>query len=263
MSFYSGDFYRDVGLNWSGTGFGFLFLLLLLCVIPKALRLQFSLLNFAEHSAPALITQVPEIKIYNGEASSPAEQPYTIRIPGSGKPLAIVDTTGATASLEGSEALLLLRKTDLVVRRNPLDTRTVSLKEIGKLTLNQGVLNSVLGLVNRYGVLLFSILALLGAYIFRIAQVLLYGALGLGLAGLLGAALPYGTLLRLSVMAVTPVILLTTAADVAGLSLPHPWLLGFAAAMGFLFFGIRSVSGRQQPAAPIIDDQYTAGPKEA
>lgn len=261
MSFYSGDFYRDVGVNWSGTGFGFLFLLLLLCAIPKAVRLQFSLLNFSEHSAPALVTQVPEIKIANGEASSPAEQPYTIRVPGSGKPLAIVDTTGATASLEGSEAFLLIRKTDMVVKRNSRDTRIVSLKDIEKFTLNQDGINAALGLVRRYGVLLFSVLALLGAFIFRIAQVLLYGALGLGMAGLLGAAVPYGTLLRLSVMAVTPVIIVTTAAGAAGLSLPHPWLLGFAAAMGFLLLGIRSVSGRQQPAAPIIDDQYTAGPQ--
>ena len=255
MSFYSGDFYRDVGLNWSGTGFGYLFLLLLLCLVPKAVRFQFSLTDFAEHGAPELIIQVPEIKIVNGEASSLAEQPYTIHAPGTGKPLAIVDTTGATVSLEGSEAFLLVKKTEILVKSSPQETRKVSLREISNFKLNQNVINYVMGLVSSYGLLLFASLELVGGFLFRMAQALLYGALGLGIANLLGASVPYNTLLRLSVMAVTPVIIVTTSADVAGFKIPHAWLLGFAAAMGFLFLGIKSVSGRQEPVPPAPGDQ--------
>ena len=249
-SFYSGDFYRDVGLNWSGTGFWALFLLLLVCAVPKAVRLQLALQGFAERTAPGFITQVPEIKIAGGEAYCLAEQPYIIRVPGSGTPLAIVDTTGATASLDGSEAFLLVKKTEIVVKRNSMDTRIVSLKDIGNFTLNQDLLNAVMRLVRGYGVLLFAFFALLCAFLFRIAQTLLYAALGLGIAGLLEVSIPYGAMLRLSVMAVTPVIIVTTAAEVAGVGIPHPWLLGFGAAMGFLFLGIKSVSAGQPPAVP-------------
>lgn len=249
MSFYSGDFYRDVGLNWSGTGFWVLFLLLLACAVPKAVRLQFSLRDFAEHTAPGFINQVPEIKIIDGEASCLAEQPYIIRIPGSGTPLAIVDTTGATISLEGSEAFLLVKKAGIEVRRNSRDTRILSLKDVDSFTLNQDLLNSVMGTVLRYGALLFALFALLGALIFRVLQALLYSALGAGIANLLEVNVPYGALLRLSVMAVMPVIIVTTIADVAGFGIPHPWLLGFGAAMGFLYLGIKSVYGGQPPAA--------------
>jgi hypothetical protein len=263
LAFYSSDFYRDAGLNWSGTGFGYLFLLLFVCLIPKAAQLQLSLNDFAKNEAPALITQVPEIKIVNGEVSATVPQPYTITDPQSRKPIAIVDTTGATVSLEGSGAFLLIRKTEVIVKPTDLDTRTVSFKEIKSFTLNQDGLNYVLGLVRGYGVMLFSVVALFGAYIFRMAQALIYAALGLGLASLLGVSVPYGTLLRLSVMAITPVILVSTAAEVAGLNIPHPWLLCFAAAMGFLFFGLKAIAGRQEPAAPVRDDQYPAGPQGA
>ncbi len=248
MSFYSPDFYRDVGLNWSGTCFGYLFLLLLLCLIPKSARMQFELLSFAEQGAPQLITQVPEIKIINGEASSVALQPYIIRAPGTGRPLALIDTTGATASLEGSEAFLLIKRTEIIVKKDSQNTRSVSLKEIRNFTLNQDRLNYMLGLISRYGVLLFSLLALAVAFLFRVAQALLYGALGAGLASLLDIRTTYSVLLRLSVMAVTPVILVTTAADLAGFAIPHSWLLAFVAAMGFLFLGIRSISSGQSAA---------------
>ena len=255
MAFYSADFYRDAGLNWPGTGFAYLFLLLLVCAIPRSVQLQFKLTSLAEHSAPALISQVPEIKIVNGEASALVQQPYTIRDPESGKPLAILDTTGATISLEGSDSFLLLKKTELIVKRTVMDTRTMSLAEIKNFTLNQSGINYVLSLVRSYDVWLFAVLALFGAFIFRLAQALIYGALGLAIAGMCGATLAYGTLLRLSVMAVTPVIILSTVADVAGFNIPHSWLLGFAAAMGFLFFGIKSASRRQESVPPAPAEQ--------
>jgi hypothetical protein len=258
MAFYSGDLYRDVGLNWTGTGFAYLFLLLLACMVPKAVQLQFSLRNFAENSAPAVITQVPEIKIANGEASALVVQPYTIRDPESGKPLAIVDTTGATVSLDGSDAFLLLKKTEIVVKRNALDTRSVSLKEIRNFTLNQNVINRVVNLVRSYGVLVFAVLALIGAFIYRLVQALIYGALGLAIAGLLGTSVTYGRLLRLSVMAVTPVILVSTVVAVTRFNVPHFRLLCFAAAMGFLYLGIKSVAGRQEPVPPAPGGQSAA-----
>lgn len=259
MSFYSADFYRDVGLNWSGTCFGFLFLLLLFCMVPQAARLQFALSGFAEHEAPEFINQVPELKINNGEVTSSAVQPYIIRAPGTGAPLAIIDTTGATASLEGSEAFLLVKRTEVVIKRDSLDTRIVSLKEIRDLTVNQAGLTYLVGLVRSYGVLVFALFALAGAFIFRAAQALLYAALGAGLASLLGVRLAYTALLRLSVIAVTPVILVTTAADTAGFAIPHPWLLAFGAAMGFLFLGIRSASADQSPAATAQESRPPAG----
>lgn len=256
MAFYSGEFYRDIGLNWSGTGFAYIFLLLLVCVVPQAVKWQVSLLNFAEHAAPALIKQVPVIKIINGEASALAAQPYTIVDPRSGAPLAIVDTTGATVSLDGSDAMLLVKKTEVIVKQPPMAPRAVSFADVGNLTVSQDGINSGLKMISRYGGLAFALVALLWAFLFRMAQALVYGALGLGIASLLGTNVRYGTLVRLAAMAVTPVIIVSAAADLAGFEVPYAWPLAFAAAMGYLFLGVKSVSG-QAAAAPAPAEAVT------
>ena len=53
---------------------------------------------------------------------------------------------------------------------------------------------------------------------------------------------PYQTLLRLSVMAITPVIIVSTVFDVLGVKVPFHGLVYFLAAMGYLYFGVYSVS---------------------
>ena len=118
MSFFSMDFYRDVGLNWKGVGFGYLFLLLAVFWVPKIIRIQWMASDFVEYEAPDVVGQVPEITIADGEVSIKEPQPYYITMPDSNKAIAIIDTTGSIVSLEDSNAFCLLTKTDFIMRNN-------------------------------------------------------------------------------------------------------------------------------------------------
>ena len=104
LAFFSSDFYTDVGLHWKGTGFSYLLLLLTICQIPATIKFQLSVADYIQHKAPALISQIPECRIINGDASCDVVQPFQIIDPGSRKVLALIDTTGKTLSLDGTEA---------------------------------------------------------------------------------------------------------------------------------------------------------------
>jgi len=67
LSFYSGQLYQDVGLNWKGIGIGYLFLLLAVCAIPKIFKLHSSLSLFIDKEATPFIEQIPKITIEKGE----------------------------------------------------------------------------------------------------------------------------------------------------------------------------------------------------
>ncbi len=104
MAFFSPSFYRDVGLHWRGNGFAYLFLLLAVCWVPGSILFHLHFANLIETKTPAIITQIPQMKIIKGEASVEVIQPLKIINPESGTVLASIDTTGKTVSLEGTEA---------------------------------------------------------------------------------------------------------------------------------------------------------------
>ena len=82
--------------------------------------------------------------------------------------------------------------------------------------------------------------AVLGSFIYRVLQALLYGLIGLLFANSLKAKLDYSATLRLAVVAVTPAIWLATLLELTGESLPYFWILSFVLAMAYLFYGVKA-----------------------
>ena len=84
--------------------------------------------------------------------------------------------------------------------------------------------------------------ALLGSWFFRVIQVLIYALIGLQFARILQSRRTYNALLRLSVVAITPAIIVQTILDMAEIQIPMPGLCYFLATMCCLYFGIRSAA---------------------
>ena len=129
LSFFSKELYIDVGLHWKGVNFLYLLLLLAICWIPTMIGIHVSFLDFIDNEAPAVVEQVPEITITNGEASIKEPQPYYIKDPENGDVLAIIDTTGTIDSLEDPNAICLLTKSRVIYRETKCETRTFGLSE--------------------------------------------------------------------------------------------------------------------------------------
>ena len=242
MSFFSKNLYCDVAAQWKGTGFVYLLLLLVVCWIAPISKLNAGLGSFIDNDAPRIISQIPVITIARGTASIEEPQPYYIKDPETGRPLMIIDTTGKITSLAETEAAVLLTKTEGMVRKSEMETRTFSLAQMGDITLNQGLIWELLTGTKK---LLFPMLypfAILGSFMFRIAQALIYGAIGMLFAFMFHSQKPYDALLRLAVVAVTPAIIIKTLVNLFGIVIPVPALWYFLIATGYLFFGVKAAS---------------------
>ena len=244
LAFYSKALYRDVARNWSGSGVLYPLLLLAACCVPVMVCLQFRAFGPRAAWLAPIVEQIPPITIADGEVSVEATQPYFIRDSKTGKPVAILDTTGQVPSLKGTEARLLLTKTQLFVRQATGEVMAADAAELPfrrmdrrKATLWVWWLNGPLAAA------LYLVLIPL-AYVYLLAQDIVCAGLGLLLVRDQRWQFNYRTVMRLASVAATPAAILATLAIVAGLRAPLAvWLIAcFALTVGYLWFGIRAAT---------------------
>jgi hypothetical protein len=247
LSFFSKALYRDVCFHWKGAGFSYLLLLLAVCWIAPILKMQVALTHFVDKVAPKIVSQVPTISIVNGKASIKEPQPYSIVDPETGKTLVVIDTTGAISSVEGMEAIGLVTATQAIFKKSKIETRSFSFGDIEEFTLDKDKIRSWLSAAEKFTAAVLYPLAVFGSFIARIIQLLIYAAIGLLFASWCKSKRTYGELLRLSVVAVTPCIIVKTILGVGGIQIPFAGLWYFLGAMGFLFFGIKAASQEESP----------------
>lgn len=255
LSFFSKDLYRDVGLQWKGTGFVYLLLLLAICWIPVMIKLQRTFSNFIIKETPKIINQIPEITITNGEVSIKEPQPYYIKDPKTNEKIVIIDTTGAVTSLEDSKAIMLLTKTEVITQKSKFETRSYNLSNIKKFTLDQNKIKQWLNIIKKLLVPILFPLVILGSFAFRIIQLLIYAAIGMLFASWCKFKGTYQSLLRLAVVAVTPAIIIKTVLGMASIKLPLAGLWYFLCAMTYLFFIVKVISRVQKTQKKDIVDQ--------
>ena len=243
LAFFSHALYRDVALRWQGVAFGYLLLLLALCWIPGAIRIHSSFASFVDEEAPLLIEQVPDITIIDGQAFVDQPQPYTIYDPKTDEALLVIDTTGTITSLEQTDARALVTARQAFFQKSAIETRSFSFENVDRYTLDQEKIYGWLDSAKTWAAPVLYPLCILGSFAYRIVQVLIYACIGLLLTSLVKGKLPFEALLRLSVVAITPAIIIGTLLDAATIKLPLAGLWFFLLAMGYLLFGIRSAIG--------------------
>lgn len=242
LSFYSTDLYRDMAFNKKGIGFGYLFLLLAVCWLILVIAADSYISESLDKYAPALINQVPVITITDGQASIEESQPYYIDDPESGAPIAVIDTTGTINSLDDTEAVVLLTRTHAIFEKNQFETRSFDLREVGDFVIDRNLLEGLVDATKTYTPFVIYPIALAGSYFYRIIQMLIYAAIGLIFVSICKAKLDYDQLLRLSVVAVTPCILINTLLMVIGAKLPMAGFMFFALAMIYLYLGVKATT---------------------
>jgi len=248
LSFFSRSLYRDVCARWKGTGFAYLLLLLAVCWIPPIVKTHKDLSSYIDNEAPKIVNQIPDFSIVDGVASMEESQPYFIRDPETGQTIVAIDTTGTITSLADTDARGLITRTDATFKKNEFETRTFTFGKIKEFTLDQAKITSWLATAKKFVAPALYPLALLGSFSVRIIQVLLYAAVGILFSSWCKSKRTYVELLRLSVVALTPIIIIKTILGIAQVGVPLAGLWYFLAAMGYLFFGIKTASLEEGPA---------------
>ncbi len=240
LSFYSKELYRDVAQHWRGTGFAYLFLLLAITWLPITFKVRSGFVDWLNENAPAFLLQVPSITIHNGRVSTDVDTPYVIT-GNDGKPIAIIDLTGEYRDLDDTEAILLLTEDKLLAKQqNRNETRMYDLSQVRSFSLNRQDFEAWAIWCRRWFGVLFYLIVLPSEYIYRILQSLLYAAIGLAFSKSLKVSLAYSAVLRMAVIALTPVILIQTVLSYIGINVPGLALLSLALALGYLYFGIKA-----------------------
>lgn len=242
LSFYSTDLYRDMALNKKGIGFGYLFLLLAFCWLLIMIAMDNRIDDYFDEYSPGFLAQFPEITIQNGKASIREPQPYYIDDPETGRPLAVIDTTGAITSLDQTDAVILLNRERVIFEKNKIETRTFELSEFEDMVIGRELISTWIEATKSYMFIVMYPFALAGSYFYRVIQMLLYAVVGLLFASILKTKLEYSQLLRLSVVAVTPSILIKTLMWISGINLPMSGLLYFGLTMVYLYLGIKATT---------------------
>jgi hypothetical protein len=210
LAFFSKELYRDVGRNWRARSFIYLLLLVAACWIPEALEMRARMTRFAGGQGAAVVQQIPPITITDGIVSIDAEQPHAITEPDSEEVFAILDTTGEVTSLDDTPARVLLTRNQLFGRKSTGELRIYNLSDVKEFRLDRDLAQRWLDLATSWIIVLVAPVLILGSYVLKIAQALLYAIVGILIAKNVDADLGYGALVSLAMVALTPAIVAKT-----------------------------------------------------
>lgn len=159
----------------------------------------------------------------------------------------VIDTSGTITSLDQTEARGLVTARQAIFQKNAIETRSFSFETVDHYILNQEKITHWLDISKKWAAPVLYPLCVLGSFTYRIVQALIYACLGLSIANLCKSKLSFDALLRLSVIAMTPAIIIGTLFDATAIRLPWAGLWFFLLSMGYLIFGIRSAVGNGGP----------------
>ena len=219
LSFFSKDLYRDV-YNWPGLGFGYVCFLLFLISIPYTLIFTFLMHGVKPQVQQVIATishQVPQVVLKkDGEISLNVAQPYYIWLEPNktpkDEPLAIIDTTRPIYDWNKTNFRgMVFGKTQMLNRSKESETRIYTYPQNFELTITS---DSFQQFCEKFLILLWLVplflvpFFLLFVFIYRIAQLFLYGGAGKLISYATKTKTTYSQCVRLASVAITPATLL-------------------------------------------------------
>ena len=250
LSFISGKFYQDVAQQWSGICFWYLVLLMLITSLISSMKILSNMGVVDQQTLAPFTSQFVPIHIQDGEASCDAPQPHFIRESQFGDPIVIIDTKDMVDESE-FENVFVIRQDELVIKQ-PNKTQSLPLSTVeellgGPTTIDQQWMDATI--LYWYGLfkMLFFPLWFGLSFVYRFMEAIVLGLIGLAIAALRKTNLHFGQTLRLSVMALTPVVIFNTIFELFSLTGPATcvWnLVCLGLPLGYVIFAVGAASAK-------------------
>ncbi len=240
LSFFSRPLYQDIRRNWKGLCLPYLLVLLMFYWVPEMMNMNKDISEFIANEAPQYVDQVPMITISKGRASIRETVPFYIYDKKSNTPVAIIDTSGQIATLDNTAAMLLLTRDSLIVRKDKdtKEARSISFADMSDITITPKLIYNWLEVFNNLFVVVLFPFALLISFAYHVVQALLLALLGGSFAKYFNIQIDFKTLVRLSVVAFTPAIMLETVHAVLDIYYPYSSFFSFLITSGYLFYAV-------------------------
>ncbi len=250
FAFYSRALYQHVARAWRGSGLGYLFLVTACCSLLLTVPAASSIDDFFDQELLPVIDQVPTLTIRDGALQPVAPTPLIISLPGNSKPALIIDASAQPKLDELFPQVWLLQHQVRVLQQDGR-YQVADISSVGDMVLDKPMLMALVDKMRSITKVLSIVPIQLGKYFYRLMQALLYSLAGLAYCRLLKVSLGYQVLLRLTCVAMTPALLISSLLFFMGFNLPVLGVLYFVASQAYLYFAIQSVG-----AAPRSDDAY-------
>ncbi len=247
MAFFSKKFYRDVGQNWKGMGFLYLFMLLAIVWVPLMMDSYNQTNYMIEKVMPQIVEQMPAITIKNGLLSVDAPMPLIVKYDKNPNlNIMVVDTSGRYNTLTQAKTDLLVTQKVLYVKdRDSGEVYKVTYAEHDELRNLHLTAQMIIDYVDQHkGTLLVGIfialyfVCLIGSFVYRILQALLYAVIANIFVKRKTGRQDFDFVLRITSIALTPAIILSTVAEIVGFNVP---LLAYLAiSIFYIYYGIHA-----------------------
>ncbi len=237
LSFFSSGIYKSAAREWGGMSLGYLTLMQLGIAIVYSLYLQMGVANVFGKQIPEFMKQVPEFKVENGQFFTDAEMPYLIKDRETDRILAYIDTRDNAEFPE--EAYVKINDKEIIFKSENRSAEPFAFELMPDC--NKQKVQELLDLIAVLFVPVSLVVSFLLGMISSIFQILIYGLFGKLMARVMKVQVTYMELVRMSVVAITPVLIIDLCLKMTPQHFPFPYPLAFIIAMGYLFFGVRSL----------------------
>ncbi len=249
LGFLNPRTYADACYRWLGVGFGLLMLLILLGTIFLTWRATTGLNGFLQDDLPEITRQIPEIRFIDGTATTPRSKRYEIVEPGTGATIAIIDTSVAEIPADLGGAQAFIGKHALTVQKNELEQRTYSYSEWESFTLDDEFIAKATELTKTWAPWVMAPFIFIGMLIARSIQWLFFGLpimLYMNARKVVG---DYSTSLRLSALAMTPVVIVDILLSALSQSIPFAGWAFMGAVILVGFAGVEFAKGEAESSS--------------
>ncbi len=239
FALFSKDFYRSVGKDWKGIALVYLLFLLAITWIPTVLKINEKITKFENEFLVDIVNKMPELEINDGKLITGVSMPYYMDFD-EDDPFIVIDTNASISDYDKYDRPILITKNEIIVQKNRNETRIINFDQIPDIYLDGVAVDNFSKEVLSIAKLLIYPILVLNSFSARIFQALFLAIVGLIFASSLNTEIGYGTLVRLSVVAMTGIIILRTVVFYLAINIPYFWFFGIAMTLVYLFIAINA-----------------------
>jgi hypothetical protein len=207
-----------------GKAFKYLFIFMLLVGSINMLNISHSFYLGMKGMTAEIIKNVPDFKLSDGTFECQGEQPIVVD---NGESLFVIDTTGKTDinKLQQYKNGLIITSTQMVVKQNEFNNKTVNFKDMKELTITKTNVVSFIDKWIRPVVVVCFVVGILFFILDKFINIFLISLLGLIVNAVMRTKQLYENILKLSIYAITPATILITMFNIFDFKMPFQFLI--------------------------------------
>lgn len=237
--------YDEVRYEWKGTNLLYLLGLIFFIVLILGVTWWYQLNMVASKEAQKIIAQLPVMTFKDGAMSIDKPSPYLVTNPwptsrDEGMSLAVFDMDGKYTSPEEAKTAILFTKTEMIPAHDGKRTVYGQIGSDGKL--DPDTINGMLKMAVIWLPILVVLVGLPFLWSMHALQALIYAGVATVVGQMTGCPMPFDAALRLAIIAMSPVMLLSTGMTCTNTFVPFWGFITIPIVIGYIVFAVRTTA---------------------